>query len=109
MKIIYKAWDGTEFYEKDACKKYELDNPICMMYSNDGKTSNPDSAFVVFLEYNHGHNDAEKFVELCKEQGTMSNGITVNDCGLYVWDDYREEYFYVSERVEEALKRYFED
>ena len=107
MKIIYKAWDGTEFDEKDACKKYEYDNPYVMMYNHKGKTSNPDGAFIVFLDYKT--DDAEKFVELCKEQGTTSDGITVNDSGLYVWDEYREEYFYVSERVEEALKRYFED
>ena len=109
MKIIYKAWDGTEFDKRDVCEKYECDNPCIMMYNTKGRTSNSDEACVVFLEYNHGHNDAEKFIELCEEQGTISNGITDSDCGLYVWDDYREEYFYVSERVEEALKRYFED
>lgn len=107
MKIIYKAWDGTEFDEKDACEKYEYDNPYIMMYNDKGRTSNPDECFVVFLD--HKRDDTEKFIELCEEQGTISNGITDNDCGLYVWDDYREEYFYVSDRVEEALKRYFKD
>lgn len=107
MKIIYKAWDGTEFKEKNACEKYELDNPYVTMYNDKGRTSDSDEAFVVLLD--HYHDDAEKFIELCKEQGTMSKGITDSDCGLYVWDDYREEYFYVSDRVEDALKRYFKD
>lgn len=107
MKIIYKAWDGTEFDEKNACEKYELDNPYMLMYSNRGRTSNSDEAFIVLLDYKR--DDAEKFIKLCKEQGTMSNGITINDSGLYIWDDYREEYFHVSDRVEDALKRYLKD
>lgn len=106
MKIIYKAWDGTEFDEKDACEKYEYDNPCVMMYNDKGRTSNSDDAFVVLLEHK---DDAEKFIELCEAQCTRSDGITEGDCGLYIWDDYEEKYFYVSDRVEEALKRYFKD
>lgn len=106
MEIIYKAWDGTEFKERDACEKYECDYPYVMMYNNKGRTSDPDEAFIVLLERK---DDAEKFIELCEARCTMSDGITEGDCGLYIWDDYREEYFYVSERVEEALKRYFKD
>lgn len=106
MKIIYKAWDGTEFDEKDACEKYEYDNPCVIMYNAEGRTSNSDDASVVLLEHK---DDAEKFIELCEAQWTRSDGITEGDCGLYIWDDYKEKYFYVSERVEEALKRYFKD
>lgn len=106
MEIIYKAWDGTEFKEKNACEKYEYDNPYIMMYNIKGRTSNLDEAFVVLLEHK---DDAEKFIELCEAQCTRSDGITEGDCGLYIWDDYEERYFYVSDRVEEALKQYFKD
>ena len=106
MKIIYKAWDGTEFDEKDACEKYEYDNPCIVMYGSNGRVLDSYKAYIVILKHN---DDAEKFIELCEEQGTMSDGITKDCHGLYVWDDNQEEYFYVSERVEEALKRYFEN
>lgn len=106
MKIIYKAWDGTEFDKRSACEKYEHDNPCVLMYDNAGRTSKSDEAFVVVLR---NDNDAEKFIELCEEQGTMSDGITKDCHGLYVWDDIEEKYFYISDRIEEALKKYFED
>ena len=106
MKIIYKAWNGTEFDEKDACEKYEYDNPCVLMYDNAGRTSKSDEAFVVVLR---NDNDAKNFIELCEAQGTDYEGITEDDYGLYVWDDNKEEYFYVSDRIKDALKRYFED
>ena len=106
MKTIYKAWDGTEFNERDACEKYEYDNPCVMMYHNTGRTSDTNDAFVVVLR---NDNDAKNFIKLCEAQDTDYKGITEDDCGLYVWDDDEERYFYVSERVEDALKRYFED
>ena len=106
MKIIYKAWDGTEFDEKDACEKYEYDNPCVLMYHNTGRTSESNDAFVVVLR---NDNDAKNFIEQCKAQDTDSVGIVEGDCGLYVWDDNEERYFYVSDRVEDALKQYFED
>ena len=44
MKIIYKAWDGTEFDERDACEKYEYDNPCVLMYGDAGRTLKADEA-----------------------------------------------------------------
>ena len=106
MKIIYKAWDGTEFDERDACEKYEYDNPCVLMYSDAGRTSKADEALVILLE-NDG--DAKRYINLCEEQNTEPYGIAEDNYGLYVWDNNQEEYFYVSELVEEALKQYFED
>lgn len=107
MELIYRAWDGTEFRERSACERYEYNNPCIVMYNDEGRTSNPDEAFVVVLK--HDDDDAKKFIELCEAQGALFNGITEDDYGLYVWDDNREEYFYVSDRIKEALKRYFKD
>ena len=106
MELIYRAWNGTEFDERDACEKYEHDNPCVLMYHNTGRTSESNDAFVVVLR---NDNDAKSFIKMCKAQDTYSVGIVEDDYGLYVWDDNEERYFYVSERVEEALKRYFED
>lgn len=106
MKIIYKAWDGTEFREKSACERYEENNPCIMMYGNAGRVSNAGDAFIVALRKN---GDAKRFINLCEEQKSDSTGITEGDKGLYVWDDDKGRYFYVSERIEDALKRYFED
>ena len=106
MKIIYKAWDGTEFDERDAYEKYEYDNPFVLMYHNTGRTSDTNDAFVVVLG---NDNTTKNFIKMCEAQYTDHNGIAEDNYGLYVWDDNQEEYFYVSERVEEALKRYFED
>lgn len=106
MKIVYKAWDGTEFREKSACERYEENNPCILMYYNEGRTLKTDEAFVVVLK-NDG--DAKGFINLCEEQMSDSTGITEDDNGLYVWDDIEERYFYVSDRIEDALKRYFED
>ena len=106
MELIYRAWDGTEFDERDACEKYEHDNPRILMYHNTGRTSISNDAFVVVLR---NDNDAKNFIKMCKEQDTDYKGITEDDYGLYVWDELEQRYFYVSERVEDALKRYFED
>ena len=106
MELIYRAWDGTEFDERSACEKYEYDNPCIPIYHNTDRTSKSDEAFVVVLR---NDNDAEKFIELCEEQGTMSDGITKDCHGLYAWADIEEKYFYISDRIGEALKKYFED
>ena len=106
MEIIYKAWDGTEFKEKNACEKYEYTNPYIVMYDNNGRVLDSDNALIIVLKYD---DDAEKFIELCEKQGTSSDGITEDCHGLYVWDDIEERYSYVSDRVKDALKRYFED
>ena len=106
MELIYRAWDGTEFREKNDCEKYECNNPCILMWDYNGRVLDSDNALIIVLKY---YDDAEKFIELCEKQGTSSDGITEDCHGLYVWDDIEERYFYVSDRIGEALKRYFED
>lgn len=104
MELIYRAWDGTEFDERSTCEEYEYNNPYIVMYDDNGRVLDSDNALIVVLKHD---DDAEKFIELCEKQGTISDGITKDCHNLYVWDDIEEKYFYVSDRVEDALKRYF--
>ena len=104
MELIYRAWDGTEFDERSTCEKYEYNNPYVLMYRSTGRTSDTNKALVVVLRKD---DDAENFIKMCKVQDTDYKGITEEDCGLYVWGEDEGRYFYVSERVEDALKRYF--
>lgn len=95
MKIQYVAADGQIFTSEEDCRKYEAKTYEDMkMYSRNGViTDNVDCAIAVKL----GSDDAVRlFINSCIASGSRHEGISEGDCGIFVWDDYDERYYWLT-------------
>lgn len=106
MEIIYKSFDGLEFSDEETCRAHEKDNPCFVMFDDKGVTNDADIAYVVDIRDDYG---AELFVKRCEQEDTTSNGISEDDvAGIYIWDDFSEEYIRISDRIFQAIKQCIE-
>lgn len=97
MKVVYIAFDGTEFYNKDECKNYEstkIRNNIVMIDRNGEITSTPRNAALVWLKDEEA---TEVFHALAQEVGyeDAANTIDKDDYGVFYWDVRLDEYHYL--------------
>ena len=106
MEIIYRSFDGFEFSDEETCRTHEQNNPCFVMFDDEGVTNDTDMAYVVDIRDDRG---AEFFVKMCEHECTISDGISEDDdTGLYIWDDFSDEYIKITDRILQAIKHYIE-
>lgn len=97
MKVIYEAFDGTQFNNEPDCLKYEkaLGNNVVMMDCNENIVKNTDCAAVVWLK---DEDSAEIFHSMAKEIGDEAAAHTIlkKECGFFFWDEYSDRYIWIS-------------
>ena len=98
MKIVYRAFDGTEFFDEELCKKYEIENAKfpsnVKFYDQMGdSTDAPLAAWFIINEDNLEQEDYNKVVSWLGED--ESKGYN-NYRGLYTWDMEQKRYTYFS-------------
>lgn len=101
MKVVYRAFDGTEFNNEAACKSYEYTKTkknIVMLDCNGDTAPTPAQAALVWLKDKDAN---EAFHALAKECGDeeAANTISTYDCGVFYWDDGSEAYCWLSQDI----------
>ena len=97
MRVVYKAFDGTEFGSEPACLEYEKvmkGNNVIMMDCGESVVTNTAYAAVVWLK---DENSAEVFHKMAEETGDEESAYTIpkKECGFFFWDDYSMRYVWV--------------
>ena len=82
MRKVYQSYDELIFESEEECIEYEKKHPILEMYGLNGKTENPDEAFLVIINDESG---AESFISMCEEEVTPCYGITEDSTGVFIW------------------------
>lgn len=104
MEIIYRSFDGLEFSDEEACRAHEKNNPLFIMFDDEGVTNDVEMAYVVDIRDDYG---AEFFVKRCEQESTVSDGISEDDiAGVYIWNDRSGEYIEITDRVLQAIEQY---
>ena len=98
MKVIYKAFDGTEFDNELSCVEYEkMTKDRCVIMMDCGKilVTNTECAAVVWLK---DEDSAEIFHNMAKENNDEDAAHTIPkyECGFFFWDEFNEKYVWVS-------------
>lgn len=107
MKVVYKAFDGTEFNDEAACKSYEYTKTkksIVMLDCNGDTAPTPAQAALVWLKDEDAN---EAFHALAKECGdeVAANTISIWDDGVFYWDEGLEEYRWLSQDILDGLSK----
>ena len=113
MQIIYRAFDGKEFDNEADCCYYESTTSNYVMWDRLGKEvydkTQTEKAFALYLPE---ENSARVFLEMAKTTGdTGCKGLDVDCRGLFLWDEWNEEYRWVDEdeiRAIAAASQYIE-
>ena len=107
MQIVYKAFDGAEFFHEEDCLKYERDQiGQIKMWNREGeRIHDPNMAFFVFL---YDETETEKFIKLCKNAGVEYTGITADDIGFWFWDEWDNKYVYFDAQLAEGMHKVLE-
>lgn len=106
MEIIYRSFDGLDFSDEETCRTHEQNNPYFIMFNDEGVTNDAEMAYVVDIRDDCG---TEFFVKLCEQEYTTSEGISEGDvAGVYIWNDFSEEYIRISDKVLQAIKQCIE-
>ena len=97
MKVIYRAFDGTEFDNEPACVEYEnLTKRRCvvMMDCSENLVTNTECAAVVWLK---DEESAEIFHKMAKENGDEAAAHTIpkKEWGFFFWDEFNEKYVWI--------------
>ena len=97
MKVVYKAFDGTEFDNEPACLEYEeamKGNNVVMMDCSENVVTNTEYAAVVWLK---DEDSAEIFHNMAKESVDEAAAHTIpkKEWGFFFWDEFNEEYVLV--------------
>jgi hypothetical protein len=103
MRIVYVAFDGTEFNREEECREYEetLKSTFVMWNREALVTENTDHAIFLLLK-TEGAGAA--FIKACEAQGTYSTGIQEGDIGFFYWDEWNEEYRYLEKPLLDAIE-----
>lgn len=93
MHIVYKAFDGAEFYYEEDCIKYERDQiGQIKMWNREGlAVTDPNHAFFVYF---NDETETEKFIKMCEEAESEHSGLTEDDRGFWFWDEWDNKYVY---------------
>ena len=105
METVYRANDGTIFESAKECVKYEREHPAFLMYGIDGKTTDPDKAYLVILNSKEG---AKSFISLCNDRESPYNGIDEDSVGFFIWNC-EPRYVEIGGDAFDALGHYFSD
>ena len=105
MKVIYRAFDGTEFDNETACIEYEKttrDSNVIMMDCSENIVTKTECAAVVWLK---DENSAEIFHDMAKWVGDEASAHTIpeREWGFYFWDEFDEKYVWVPNESLELL------
>jgi hypothetical protein len=105
MKVIYEAFDGTQFDNEPECLDYERVKgkaDIVMLDCNGNSAKQTASAAFVWLRDEHS---AALFHSLARDCGDLVAASTIQEeeCGFFFWDEYNERYQYVPEDVINGL------
>ena len=97
MKVIYRAFDGTEFDNEASCVKYEdatKRRSVVMMDCNENVVTNTDSAVVVWLK---DEESAGIFHKMARENNdeAAANTIPNKKWGFFFWDTCKERYVWI--------------
>lgn len=103
MRIVYVAFDGTEFNREEECREYEesLKSTFLMWNRKGDVTEDPDHAMFVLLK---SEGAGAAFIKACEAQGTYSAGIQEGDIGFFYWDGWNEEYRYLEKPLLDAIE-----
>lgn len=101
MEIIYRSFDGRDFYTEEDCLVHEQKNPLFRMWDSSGETKNIEKGDVVELNSNAA---VEKFIEICQNSDIDCSGI--DGVGLYAWDASNFEFVNISSYNLPALRAY---
>ena len=107
MKVIYRAFDGTEFDNESACKSYEhtkTSKSIVMLDCNGEIAPTPAQAALVWLKDEDAN---EAFHIIAKECGDeeAANTISKWDYGVFYWDEGLEEYRWLSQDILDGITK----
>ena len=99
MKVIYEAFDGTQFDNEPDCLDYEHKKgkaDIVMLDCNGNSVTKTNSAAFVWLKDEHS---ATLFHSLARDIGDLVPASTIREgeCGFFFWDESGERYQYISE------------
>lgn len=110
MRKVYQSYDGLIFENEEECAEYERKNSTLAMYGLNGRTNDPNEAFVVVIKDKSG---AESFISMCNEYETLYPGIDRDSTGIFVWthDQFYGDKHYVKipDSILKALNHYFTD
>ena len=105
MRTVFRADDGTIFESAKECVEYEREHPALLMYGIDGKTTDPDKAYLVILSSKEG---AKSFISLSKDRECPYDGIDEDSIGAFIWN-YEPRYVEIDGYAFDALGHYFSD
>lgn len=97
MEIIYRAFDGQDFDNEGACKKYEQDILKIRMWDGNGRTDSLDDAQVIHAPEGES---VKALIERCEMEGIVIDGF--EEPGWYFWDSSSCAWFFASEWVMRA-------
>lgn len=99
MKIIYQAFDGTQFPTPEECEKYESFNAYQAWNFRGEKLPhdfpNADDVAVVYFPNEEATDDFFNHVGRLGEIKTLLRGIERDDYGLFSWDFCTEQYIWI--------------
>lgn len=103
MEIIYRAFDGETFTTPEECLEHEKNNPLFVMFDNDGNLvhSPEDCCLLQIIDHADG---AKAFVELNERFDCDYSGIDIfQGAGWYWWDG--GEYYWLDPVMIKALNK----
>ena len=105
MRTVFLSDDGTIFESAIECVEYEREHPALLMYGIDGKTTDPDKAYLVILSSKEG---AKSFISLCKDRESPYDGIDEDSVGFFIWNC-EPRYVEIGRKAFDSLGHYFHD
>lgn len=104
MKIVYRAFDGTDFDNEADCLKHESSSMdgVIMLNRNNTVVDRTDHAILVWLK---DENANLAFHAMAERQGDLqvSSIMKGEDYGLFYWDDGLEEYRWIDTDMIDGL------
>ena len=107
MKIVYRAFDGTEFNDEAACKSYEYiktKKSIVMLDCNGNTAPTPAQAVLVWLKDEEANETFHALAKGCEDEEAAST-ISKHDFGVFYWDEGLEEYRWLSQDILDGLTK----
>ena len=86
MEIVYRAFDGETFTTPEECLKHEKENPLFVMFDNEGNlVHSPEDCYL--LQIINQSEGAAAFIELNEKLDYGYSGIDIfQGAGWYWWD-----------------------
>lgn len=107
MKIVYRAFDGTEFNDEVSCKSYEYrktKKSIVMLDCNGDIAPTPAQAALVWLKDEDANETFHALAKECDDE-EAANTISKHDVGAFYWDEGLEEYRWLSQDILDGLTK----